>query len=158
MCEACRSLTTPPAPAAEPSGSDEGEFLIEIRAFHNIATQFGRPLGFDGYVPGQPVVPVFATREPVGDLLKRCDAVFELLNIGDDPAMVQSPDPRAIEYRQRRNRSLSVGDVVSQSLGESTAYFAVARFGFERIDPPRIVRKTVPGTTPLDESDPADRS
>lgn len=154
MCEACRFLRQPPSRVPGTSADSRPGTPVEVRAYHNVATSFGRPIGVEGYVPGQPVVLVFATREPAADTLALCEALFELLNIGDDPQRVTAPDPRAVEYRARRNRSLSVGDVVSQGCGDTTAYFAVTSTGFDRIDPPRIVRKTVPGTTLLGEPGP----
>lgn len=35
-----------------------------------------------------------------------------LFNVGDDPEFGK-PDPRAVDYRKRGNRSLSIGDVVA---------------------------------------------
>jgi hypothetical protein len=154
MCEACRLLPDPPSQAPKASADSRPGTQVEVHAYHNVATNFGRSIGLEGYVPGQPVVLVFATREPAADALALCETVFELLNIGDDPQYVTTPDPRAVKYRARRNRSLCVGHIVSQTSGNTTEYFAVASAGFARIDPPCIVRKAVPGTTPLDEPDP----
>ncbi|HEY0697395.1 MAG TPA: hypothetical protein VGD43_06255 [Micromonospora sp.] len=38
--------------------------------------------------------------------------VYRLFNVGHDPQF-GTPDPRAVVYRERGNRSLSVGDVVA---------------------------------------------
>ncbi|MBS2537096.1 hypothetical protein KGQ20_30500 [Catenulispora sp. NF23] len=63
-----------------------------------------------------------------GDRYDICDSVWALLNVGDDP-QAGTPDPRAVNYRRRGHRSLSVGDVA-----------AVGDFGFTRIpDRPEIL-------------------
>lgn len=36
-----------------------------------------------------------------------------LFNIGDDPQVYGPPDPRAVEYRKPRRRSLMIGDAVA---------------------------------------------
>jgi hypothetical protein len=55
-----------------------------------------------------------------------CDFVFWLFNVGEDT------DPHARAYRERGNRSLSVGDVVQIE----QHWFAVAAIGFTAIAAP----------------------
>jgi hypothetical protein len=118
---------------------------LQVRAFHNVATdQAGRNLGFFGFKPGHPVVEVFRDVVPASSGHEAiCEQVFTLLNVGDDPSF-GAPDPRAVAYRARNNRS-PVGDCLS--VGD--AFYAVTDTGFQPIDPPRIVTVTRPGTTPL---------
>lgn len=72
---------------------------------------------------------------------------FRLFNVGDDPAF-GTPDEWAVAYRRRRNRSLSVGDVV----GVGRRFYACERYGWSVLDTaPRIEQRRSHGTTPLDE-------
>lgn len=119
-----------------------------IKAYHNVAQdESGRPLGMlDGYAPGHPVVLVFQAIAPegVGDLAA-CENVFRLLNVGEDPEFGE-PDPAAIAYRARGNRSLSVGDLVS--VGDR--FYQCGRFGWTQLDAdPVVVDQQDYGTTPL---------
>lgn len=52
-------------------------------------------------------------------------------------------------YRERENRSLSIGDIVAIQRGETTRYYAVASAGFTVIDKPTTVGEAAPGTMPL---------
>lgn len=54
---------------------------------------------------------VFRYETDVEDDLVACEEAFHLFNVGDDPTFGE-PDPRALEYRSKWLRSLSVGDVV----------------------------------------------
>lgn len=118
---------------------------IHVQAFHNLAPSFG------GYAPGARMVRVFAADQPTtGDVAAVCDAVFMLLNIGDDPQF-GTPDPRAVEYRARGNRSLSMGDVIALSCGPEADpdYYAISPAGFIPVGAPNIVTAACHGTTPL---------
>jgi hypothetical protein len=122
---------------------------VTVRAFHNVRTdEAGRLVGMlDGYTEGDPVVLVFTAELPAGPSREAlAEAVYRLLNVGDDPEFGQ-PDPRAVEYRKRRNRSLSVGDLVQ--VGPD--YLAVDSFGFRLLGgiDPNIVNSPRHGTTPL---------
>ncbi len=75
------------------------------------------------------------------DLAERA---FHLFNVGHDSDF-GGPDHRALEYRDRGNRSLAVGDIVAID----GRFHACEPTGWEPIDPPRQVRSTQPGTTPL---------
>lgn len=58
------------------------------------------------------------------------EQVYFDLNVGDDPAFVETPKPEVLRYRRiEGRRSLSVGDVVELLGGR----YAVARSGFQRI-------------------------
>ena len=115
-----------------------------IRVYHNIDA------AFLGYRPEQRVTPVFETEESAAEHEELCARMYELLNIGDDPSF-GPPDPRAVEYRARRNRSLSVGDVIEigRTGGDVADFYSVASCGFEPIATPRIVTLGSRGTTPL---------
>jgi hypothetical protein len=122
-----------------------------IRVYHNVARDpAGRPLGMlDGYAPDHPVALVAELHLPTTgvapmDAASTLATVFRLFNVGDDPEF-GTPDPHAIEYRSRGNRSLSVGDVVA--VGDR--HFACARISWDPIDPPRIEPIRVPGTNPV---------
>ncbi len=117
---------------------------VYIRAYHNIE------FSFLGYQKVHRITPVFETYESDADRDQLCARMFELLNVGDDPTYGQ-PDRRAVEYRMRRNRSLSVGDVIQIGKeGESTPeFYTVSSFGFDRIDSPHIVDTATMGTTPI---------
>ncbi|MBN1172641.1 MAG: hypothetical protein JXA67_10755 [Micromonosporaceae bacterium] len=107
---------------------------ITVRAYLNTTQDAnGLPLGMlDGYQPGHELTLVFETTAPAtDDDLTVCEQVFRLLNVGDDPEF-GTPDPRALEYRFKGHRSLSVGDVVDVD----GRYYACARFGFTAIDTP----------------------
>ncbi|GAC1527411.1 MAG: hypothetical protein NVS3B1_17670 [Marmoricola sp.] len=128
--------------------------MTTIQVFHNVAKDAeGRPLGFFGYQPSQALVEVAhvdvgGIEVNGGGLYGALDRVFYLLNVGDDPEF-GTPDPQAVAYRARRNRSLSVGDVC---VIEGVA-FAVASFGFEpvTIDPASVTETSSYGSTALDK-------
>lgn len=121
----------------------ESDQRVRLHAivFHNLDSRFM------GYETGNRLVPVFQhgfENDHVFDILNH---IWWLLNVGDDPDL-GGPNPLATEYRARRNRSLSVGDVVK--LGDE--WWVVADFGFETIETPAdsIVSETVHGTTPIE--------
>jgi predicted RecA/RadA family phage recombinase len=121
---------------------------VKVRAYHNVAGDQGEP-----YKPGDVLVPVAAWDVPAGqDPLCVAEGVYELLNVGDDPDL-GTPDKRlraiAVEYRERGNRSVSLGDVVC--IGEE--WFAVARGGFTRVEKEPGLFSLVPlwpGSSPMD--------
>jgi hypothetical protein len=121
---------------------------MKVKVYHNVAVDdAGRHLGFlDGYRQGLPVTLVFTTDLPQCDDLDACEQLYQLLNVGDDPDF-GTPDPSAVQYRARGNRSLSVGDVASID----GRFYACAGFGWERLDhQPSIVHETgVSGTNPI---------
>lgn len=107
------SSTIPPEktsklPARSTSADEAGDAgLVMVRVFHNLtaAEQDRYPCE---YLPGDRAVQVFATPAPrTAEHLAVCEAVWELLNVGDDPAFTVTPDPRAVAYRKRGNRSMS---------------------------------------------------
>lgn len=118
-----------------------------LRVYHNVARdEADRPVGMlDGYQPGHAVALVarLTLRAPTD--LDACDIAFRLFNVGDDPEF-GPPDARAVEYRQRGNRSLSTGDVVAVN----GRFYACARVGWTPIEPPRIDHTARYGTAPLD--------
>jgi hypothetical protein len=120
------------------------EASVFIRIFHNAARDDeGRNLGFFGHKPEQPMVLVFAyTRSLPSDDHALEDAYREF-NIGEGPL--------ARDYRERKLRSLSVGDVVA--IGDR--YYACADAGWERLSVPIVLaapeqRVDLYGSTPLD--------
>jgi hypothetical protein len=86
--------------------------MTAVITWHNVTRdESGRHLGMvHGYRPGHLLVPVdkFDVDSPSENLL---DDLFRLFNVGDDPDF-GPPDEHALAYRQRGNRSLSVGDVI----------------------------------------------
>ena len=126
-----------------------------IKVFHNVSvTPEGHPAGMlDGYHQGHDlalVATVRVVREPGVQKADEelAEEMFALFNVGDDPAYGE-PSLIAQEYRFRGNRSLSVGDVVEVD-GRP---YAVARFGYTRIEPPQarhLVRWHGHGTNSLD--------
>lgn len=60
------------------------------------------------------------------------EQVWEDFNVGDETT------PHIAEYRARRARSLSVGDVIVIDLGDTARVYAVAGAGFDPIDPVRL--------------------
>jgi hypothetical protein len=120
--------------------------LVTAEAFHNLDARFGP------YEPGHRVVRVFVGKfdDPGNNDIAVCNTVFELLNVGHEPEFTNGdPDIRAVAYRERENRSLSVGDIVTIQRGTATQYYAVASRGFTTIAKPTIVGEAAPGTMPL---------
>jgi hypothetical protein len=126
-----------------------------VTIWHNIATDLkGRYIAvLDGYQPGHPLVPVARyplTVPPAGrSPLDVAEDAYRLFNIGDNPTY-GPPDPRAITYRQRRNRSLSVGDAVQID----DLWLTCASAGFTPIPAPSWIARhaTTFGTTPLERT------
>lgn len=109
---------------------------VHVQAFHNheaFAFLFG-------YEPDHQVSPVFAAEMPAADPHEVCEAVFILLNVGDQPP-AGAPDPRAVDYRRRGHRALSKGDLIaiSESAQARPTYYSVDSVGFtELAAAPRI--------------------
>lgn len=151
------SSTIPPEktsklPARSTSADEAGDAgLVMVRVFHNLtaAEQDRYPCQF---MPGDRAVQVFATPGPgTAEHLAVCEAVWELLNVGDDPAFTVTPDPRAVAYRKRGNRSMSTGDLVC--IGSGT-WYAAARAGFTPVPAaPLLVTEQQPGTVPYEGTD-----
>ena len=127
--------------------------MTAVRVYHNISADgAGRHLAYlDGYQAGDPVVCVFSTevdRQRLSSITEVTEAMYRLLNIGDDPDF-GTPDPRALDYRARGNRSLSVGDLVAID-GD---FHACAATGFVPVHHhPAVVVQTRHGTTPLPDA------
>lgn len=131
--------------------------MTNVRVYHNVGRTPDReylPMS-DGYRDGSPLVLVAEYDEPRqsplhSDLSRIAEDAYRIFNVGDDPDF-GTPDPRAVSYRQRGNRSLSTGDVVG--IGE--AFLAVADLGFEPVDvrPSQVVERTEHGTTPFHPGD-----
>ena len=130
-----------------------------IRVFHNNNPRDGMVFSFqpapyhlgDTELPAHTVTEVFSyTALP--DDQHPLQFAYDLCNIGDDPSFFDPPDPRAVEYRDRGNRSLSVGDVVAVHDEErGTRWYAVAGTGFDALtQAPLIQNAEHDGTTPVD--------
>ena len=94
---------------------------MRITIFHNVATDgYGRHVGFDGYQPGQPVVPVFAHDvELLDGGIEELQVIAELAfkTFNADPELLAGRQrDLATRYRGLLLRSLSVGDVVRAGL------------------------------------------
>jgi hypothetical protein len=146
--QAAPTAEVPTEPVPDPVVEDARppRTTARVRVFHNNHPREAFP---GGYVPGQSVTEVYACDETdVGpDVDDRClaDRAFQLFNVGDDPAFGE-PDPRALVYRERGNRSLSVGDVV----GIDDRFYSCDSFGWsEMTERPLIQQQHNDGTTPL---------
>lgn len=113
---------------------------MQIQVFHNVTKDaHGRHVGMlDGYRAGHDLALVYEYTVPddksarfLLDGRTYAEDAFHLFNVGDDPAY-GTPDPRAVEYRAKRLRSLSVGDVVV--VGERA--YACAALGWDPIAGP----------------------
>lgn len=125
---------------------------LTVDVYHNLAVDAaGRSIGFvDGYEPGHPLLRVFryeteteTAMVPTTVPTTVCEEAFRLFNVGDDPDYGE-PDSRAVEYRSRNNRSLSVGDVVAFA----GYFFACARHGFAQLDARPMILDLY-GSTPI---------
>lgn len=125
-----------------------------VTVWHNLATDnVGRSVSMmEGYKAGHPLVPV---SQYAGEAAKTDETLlseaWHRFNVGDDPSF-GTPCPIAVEYRTRRNRSLSVGDVVQIRDDQGTRWYACASFSWDAIEPPKWFarRASTFGTTPLD--------
>jgi hypothetical protein len=76
---------------------------------------------------------------------------FRLLNVGHELGHV---DDRAVAYRDRFNRSVSIGDVLavdSLKSGTTTFYACHRGAGWVPIEPPTVVQRREPGVTPIED-------
>lgn len=116
---------------------------LTIDCYHNVGSD---PMKFVlGYQDGDPLVLVdryTSSSDPANGVMAALEQVFYALNIGDEAG-----DMQALDYRQRRNRSLSVGDVC---IIDGVAY-KCASLGWERctVFPGQIKSYAIHGTTPL---------
>jgi hypothetical protein len=112
-----------------------------VRVFLNPHTDF-----VTDYLPDQEVVEVTSYTEHGDDDLALLEEAFRLFNVGHDPD-IGPVDDRALTYRHRGNRSLSVGDVV----GIDDRYYTCGSFGWIRlVGPPTTTSRAGNGITPKD--------
>lgn len=92
------------------------------RVFHNLHSSF-----LSGYVPGNQLTEVAVINAT--DL----DDVFFILNVAHEAEFNADTRQRfqAVKYRERKNRSLSVGDVI---LDEDGVWWSVESVGFRAIE------------------------
>jgi hypothetical protein len=129
-----------------------------VRVFHNNNPRDGMMLGFQPapYMVGGTEQPAHTVTEVFSypllpDAPHPVQFAYDLCNVGDDPDFFQPPDPRAVEYRDRANRSLSVGDMVAVHDEHGTRWYAVADAGFDALDPAPVIDNAEQfGTTPVD--------
>lgn len=96
---------------------------LTVDVYHNVSTEPLRML--NGYRDGDPLVHVFTVTVPEDKHpLTYC---WWLLNVGHEG---DPPDPQAELYRTRRNRSLSVGDVL---IIDGAAH-ACGSIGWDKVD------------------------
>lgn len=140
--------------------------LSRVTILHNVTSDHsGRPLGMlDGYRPGHILVPVcqYVENTTLWDFAtvaeRLCNEAYRLFNA--EPRTTAEEVIEAV-YRARKNRSLSVGDVVAvtefspDSGAYSTRYYAVAKAGWDQLDtPPRWVAfASTHGSTNLDRDE-----
>jgi hypothetical protein len=90
---------------------------MHVTVYHNVARdEAGHHLGFDGYQPGQPLVPVFTYNAELLDgalpeLRLVAEKAFEAFNLPPDLLNGRQRE-LAARYRARSLRSVSVGDVL----------------------------------------------
>ncbi|RAS59502.1 hypothetical protein C8D87_114114 [Lentzea atacamensis] len=112
---------------------------VWIRVFHN------NHATASGYAPGQSVTEVFTYVEDGLDDHVLLGRAFDLFYIGHDPEF-GTPDRRAVEYRDRGNRSLAVGDVVAID----DRFYAFDHVGCPQvIERPPIRQRAGDGTVPM---------
>jgi hypothetical protein len=124
---------------------------VHVTVYHNVARgPDDRRINFDGYQPGQPLVPVFAYDVELLDggmpeLLLIAERAFEAFNADPDLLPARTRD-LATRYRARSLRSLSVGDVLR--LGDTA--LACDPVGFRQV-PAELneVRIREHGTQPI---------
>ena len=124
---------------------------MQVTVYHNVARgPDDRHINFDGYQPGQPLVPVFAYDVELLDggmeeLLLIAETAFEAFNVDPDLLPDRTRD-LATRYRARSLRSLSVGDVLR--LGDTA--LACDPVGFREV-PAELneVRVSEHGTRPI---------
>lgn len=124
---------------------------MQVTVYHNVARgSDDRHINFDGYQPGQPLVPVFAYDVELLDggmeeLLLIAEMAFEAFNADPDLLPDRTRD-LATRYRARSLRSLSVGDVLR--LGDTA--LACDPVGFRKV-PAELneVRVSEHGTHPI---------
>jgi hypothetical protein len=124
-----------------------------VTIFHNTARdEHGHAIGFDGYQPGQPLVPVFAYDVEfldggVPELLLIAEQAFEMFNVDLDMLTGRKRE-LATQYRHKMLRSLSVGDVLM--IGNTA--LACDAVGFREI-PPELneVQVSEHGTHPIED-------
>jgi hypothetical protein len=149
----------PPRPGCNPAAgphNKKGYTMTTVTIYHNIATdEVGRCIAMlDGYEPGHPLVPVHQYKEAIHRTDDRIlEAAFYTFNEGTGE--------HAERYRNRLNRSLSVGDVVriddgtgephSTPYADWKRYYSCESTGWKRIDAPRwFARKaSMRGTTAM---------
>lgn len=123
---------------------------VRVEAFHNLDTEADR------YQHGHRVTRVFAIQEPGGEPAAVCAEIHRLLTIGDAPCG-RRPDPRAVAYRRRGNRGLSLGDIIAITGPTGTAYYALT-LTYAPVRPPHRTDEPFYATIPLrDESAPPRR-
>ena len=103
-----------------------GEATVNVGVLHNMMPDGS---GFLGHQPEHPMRVVYSC---LADASQSDDETLEqaffAFNVGDDP-LFGEPLAVAVEYRAKRNRSLSVGDVVAVD----RRLYACASFGWSRV-------------------------
>ena len=134
---------------------DTSDQAVRVEVFHNIGLYEG--IYVWTYEPHHPMTRVFAASVDATDFgdSALCERAFLLLNIGHNPlaeaGFDDEPDPRAVAYRKRGNRSLMTADVVAITRpGRAPLYYAIAFRGVTSIPMPLIVNRPGELTAPLD--------
>jgi hypothetical protein len=100
--------------------------ILTVSIWHNVTRDpEGRHTGFGGFTPGDQMVKVFTYDPPAGGCSPAGIAEDAFAAFNDAPRSGEAA-ALARQYRQRRLRSLSVGDMVV--VGETA--LTVARAGF----------------------------
>jgi hypothetical protein len=128
---------------------------MKVTVYHNVARdEHGRHINFDGYQPGQPLVPVFSYEVELLDggipeLLLIAEEAFASFN-ADSEVLAGRKLELALRYRRAQSRSLSVGDV----LRIDDSILACDHVGFRTIPGGGLneVRVSEHGTHPIDDA------
>jgi hypothetical protein len=129
-----------------------------VRVFHSNLFSDAAVFGYqstpykvrDVEMPAHTVTEVYQYTPRDGDG-HAVEFAFHLFNVGHDPDYVNPPDPRALDYRDRANRSLSKGDVVGIEDERGARFYACASFGWDLLDQsPTVDNREQHGTTPVD--------
>ncbi|TDD29631.1 hypothetical protein E1287_30590 [Actinomadura sp. KC06] len=100
--------------AAKLTHQKEGDVVnvtVTVEVFHNVSKDAaGRPLGFDGYQQGHPVVKVFEFSMEANEGTEPVRFAETAFQIGNELHELST------DYYRRRLRSLSVGDLVKIGL------------------------------------------
>lgn len=117
---------------------------MHIRVFHTTNLRDAR------FEPTKEAIEVFQyVSDCKATAQEYCEQAFTLFNVGHEPKIVGTPDTIAVAYRLRRNRSLSIGDLVAIGDGNGTyeVYELRGDTGWTRREEPELTETSIYGST-----------